>query len=395
MTIAECLFWLSVLPIAYSYVLYPAAVWLAARLLGRPTAAPPTPSEDLWPRVSLLVAAYNEEQTIGQRIRNALASEYPADRVEVLIGSDGSTDRTSHIVAGFKDPRVRLIELHDRGGKASVLNRLAAEATGEALVFSDANTHFDPPAIRELVRALLPAKVTAVCGRLVLTDGAGVANVDGLYWRYESAIKRAEGRLGAVLGANGGIYALRRRHFVPLPAGTIIDDFVEPLLAKLRHGGSIVYCPAAVAREPTPAGIGDEFARRARIGAGNYQSLAMLWPLLWPSHGWSALAFFSHKLLRWTTPLLMVVALLANAALIASPVYAWLLGGQLAFYGGAAVGAATRGGGAAGKLLRLATMFTGMNLALGVGFWRWLTGAASGVWGRTSREQDATHDAAG
>lgn len=385
----QVVFWASVLLIMYSYVIYPALIWCAARTLGSaPRPASPEHGDRL-PLVSLLIAAYNEEDSIGGRLANACESDYPSDRLEILVGSDCSSDRTNEIVATYDDERVRLVDCRERGGKASVLNRLAPDARGEVLVFSDANTHYEPRAIRELVAPLVSQEgVAAVCGRLVLTDSKGGTNADGLYWRYETAIKRSEGRLGAVLGANGAIYALRKRHFVPLPDQTIVDDLVEPLLAKLQHGGSIVYQPEAVAHEETPPGIGDEFRRRSRIGAGNFQSLRHLWPLVLPWHGWTALAFFSHKILRWTTPLLMLSALLSNLALVGSIPYRWLFAAQLCFYAAAAVGARVRGGGVVGKFARLAAMFAGMNAALALGFWRWIIGGASGVWGRTARSDE-------
>lgn len=384
-TFTEVLLWTSAGLIFYTYAAYPAGIAIAATLFGSKRTQPEPPPEAQLPSVSLIIAAYNEEETIAARIQNGLDTEYPPSDFELVIGSDGSSDRTNEIVREFPDDRVRLLDFKDRGGKASVLNRAVPEAGGEVLVFSDANTMFEPNAVRELIAALLQPGVIVACGRLLLVDPQGGQNVDGLYWRYETAIKRAEGRLGAVLGANGAIYAIRREHYTPLPAGTIVDDFMGPLLAKLKHGGKIVYQRDAVAYEETPARIRSEFSRRVRIGTGNFQSIPRLWRLLLPLHGWTALAFFSHKVLRWLAPFLMVMLLATNLILAKDALYAALLVGQLLFYACAAAGAFVTGGGIAGKCLRLATMFTSMNAALAVGCWRWLRGGQSGVWGRTVR----------
>src|SRR5262249_30950742 len=147
-----------------------------------------------------------------------------------------------------------------------------------------------------------------VCGRLVLTDPATGCNVDSYYWRYETFLKRCEGRLGALLGANGAIYAIRRELYTPIPGNTIVDDFVIPLRAKLRTGCRIVYDGDAVAREETPPNVGAEFHRRSRIGAGGFQSIGLLWRLLNPRSGWVAFTFFSHKILRWVCPFFLVAA---------------------------------------------------------------------------------------
>ena len=386
--------WTSVGLIGFSYLIYPLVVRAAAQLLGRQT-LPVTFSEDAWPRVSLIVAAHNEEAVIDQRIKNALETDYPSNRFEMLVGSDSSTDRTNEIVADCEDSRVRLLAFEERGGKASVLNRVCPEATGEVLVFSDANTYFHPDAIRHLVAILLAPGVLGVCGRLMLVDDKNTANADGVYWRYETSIKKAEGQLGAVLGANGAIYAIRKEHFVPLPSNTIIDDLVGPLMAKLRHGGRLVYAPNAVATEEAAHDLRAEFRRRCRIGAGNFQSLKWLWPVLSPTRGWTCLAFFSHKLLRWVTPHLMILAFVSNLWLASRPFYAVLLIVQVLFYAAAIVGPRFASLGKSWAVIRLAEMFVAMNIALLVGFLRWLRGDLSGTWRRTARSEATSSIALG
>jgi cellulose synthase/poly-beta-1,6-N-acetylglucosamine synthase-like glycosyltransferase len=221
----------------------------------------------------------------------------------------------------------------------------------------------------------------------VLTDPETGYNVDSLYWRYETFLKKCEGRLGALLGANGAIYAMRRDLYTPIPVNTIVDDFVIPLRAKLRTGCRIVYDCEAVASEETPAQVGAEFHRRARIGAGGFQSIGLLWRLLSPRSGWVAFTFLSHKILRWFCPFFLVAALAANVVLWDQdqPLYWNLLVGQIAFYVTSLAAAFVPAQVRFLKPLRLTTMFTAMNAALLVGFCRWLRGNQKAAWKRTTR----------
>jgi cellulose synthase/poly-beta-1,6-N-acetylglucosamine synthase-like glycosyltransferase len=220
---------------------------------------------------------------------------------------------------------------------------------------------------------------------LVLTDPETGRNADSLYWKYETFLKKCEGRLKALLGANGGIYAIRRTLFLPIPADTIVDDFVIPLRAKLQTGCDILFDREAIAREETPASVGSEFHRRSRIGAGGFQSIGMLWKLLLPTQGWMAFTFLSHKILRWLCPFFMLGLLCSNAILWDYGFYRWAFFGQFAFYLLSLLAGLVPGQFKALKPLRITTMFTGMNAALLVGFWRWLWGSQKGVWKRTAR----------
>lgn len=386
-SIAVIAFWLSLAGVFYAYVGYPVVIWCLARLFGR-SARPPADDSEL-PTVSLLIAAYNEEAVIEERIKNALAMDYPKERMEVVVASDGSADRTGEIVRRYSDQCVRLLDFRPRRGKAACLNAAMDEICGEVVMLSDANTFWDPSAARKVARWFRDPAVGAVVGRLVLTDPATGRNADGLYWKYETFLKKCEGRLGALLGANGAIYAVRRKVYSPIPNNTIVDDFVIPLLAKLRTNCSIVYDPEAVADEETPAEVGSEFNRRTRIGAGGFQSLAWLWKLLDPRRGWISFTFFSHKIMRWLCPFFLIGMLAANTALSDQPLYFGLLLAQMAFYLVSVAVARMPAGTRLPKPLRLTTMFTGMNLALLVGFWRWLKGTQKAAWQRTARLAEA------
>jgi len=376
----------SLAAVGFAYAAYPVLIWALSRLFGRRPVRPVATDAEL-PFVSLIIAAHNEEDAIEARVRNALASDYPADRFEVIVASDGSTDRTNRLVRRFDDPRVRLLAFDRRRGKAAVLNEAIPQADGDVVMLSDANTHTAPDAARLLAAWFLDPTVCAVCGKLVLVDRANGTNADGLYWKYETFLKLCESRLGALLGSNGAIYAVRKPAFVPLPPNTLVDDFVLPLLAKCRSGGRIVYDRQAVAVEETAADLGAEFRRRARIGAGGFQSIGLLGHLLHPAHGWVSLTFASHKVLRWLCPFFLLAALFANLALVNVTGFGWLLAAQVAFYLLAVAGqrlplpARPR----ALKALRLPSMFVLMNAALFVGFLRWLRGTQTGVWQRTER----------
>lgn len=378
------LFWVCCLFVVYTYLGYPLAIWCLSRWFGRPV-RPPVIDEFELPAVSLLIAAYNEEAEIEKRIESALQMDYPKDKLEIVVASDGSTDATAALVRRFADRNVRLLDYPQRRGKAAVINAAFAEVKGAIIMLSDANTHTESSAVRKIVRWFRDPRVGVVCGKLRLMDARNGRNVDGLYWKYETFLKQCEGHLGALLGANGAIYTIRRDLFTPIPNDTIVDDFVIPLQAKLRSDCRLIYDSEAVASEETAPDVTAEFHRRSRIGAGGFQSIAMLWKLLNPLRGWIAFSFFSHKILRWFCPFFLLGMLFSNLVLLDHPLYRLCLVGQFAFYMLACGSAFLPCRTGTLKLLRLTTMFTSMNLALLVGFWRWLSGSQKGVWKRTAR----------
>jgi cellulose synthase/poly-beta-1,6-N-acetylglucosamine synthase-like glycosyltransferase len=377
-------FWTCATAVAYAYAGYPALIYLLSRVFGQDPVPPEARDEDL-PRVSLLIVAHNEEAVIAERLENALLTDYPPNKREIVVACDGCSDATASIARRYAFRGARLLDERERRGKAATLNRSIPQLDGEIVVLSDANTRFDPSAVRSLVRWFADPRVGVACGRLRLTDAATGQNADGVYWAYETFLKRCEARLGALLGANGAIYAIRRELFVPIPDGTIIDDFLIPLAAKLDHGCTIVYDHAAVAREETAPNVESEFRRRARIGAGGFQTLGRLAPLLDPRRGWTALAFASHKLLRWCCPFFMIGALACSAVLLRIPLYRAAMEVQLAFYAASGLAPLWPARRKAPRALRAAQLFTGMNAALLVGFWRWWNDAQTATWTPTAR----------
>jgi cellulose synthase/poly-beta-1,6-N-acetylglucosamine synthase-like glycosyltransferase len=385
----DFVFWACLLLVIYSYVLYPVLIVCFSRLFGRDQKLPAS-AKEYCPPASLLIAAHNEEAVIESRIVNALQTDYPADRLEIAVASDGSADATAAIVRRFQDPRVKLFDYAERRGKAATLNATLPQLAGEVVILSDANTAIDPQAVARLVRWFHDPQVGVVCGKLLLQDGATTRNADGLYWKLENLLKTSEARLGGLLGANGAIYAIRRAWFQPIPSSTIIDDFVLPLRMRLQHGCAIRYDRDALAFEETSPDVWAEFRRRLRIGAGGFQSLAWLRGLLWPGRGWIAFTFFSHKVLRWLCPFFLLGTLFSNLFLLGQVFYQVTFLGQLLFYLASLGFTLFPTAGKAFRPLRLLGMFTLMNGALMVGFFRWFRGTQKAAWTRTPRHAPST-----
>ena len=380
----QWMFWSSTALVAYVYAVYPLLIWLCSQLCGNEL-PPPAQLDDHLPSLTVLIAAHNEQEVIAERIENALGLDYPRGRLDVVIVSDGSTDRTADIVRSYAHRGVRLLELQPNRGKAAAINTAFDHLSSEIVLLSDANTWLDPLAARRLARWFARPEVGVVCGRLHLVDSQGGRNADGIYWRYENFMKRQESRLGALVGANGAIYALRRESFVALPAGTISDDLLIPLLARRMTGCSLVYDASATAVEGTAPTIADEFRRRVRISAGAFQSLALVAPLLHPRHGWLAFSLLSHKVLRWFCPFFLLMSVIASLSLLDEQLYrdVALLQAGVALV--SLIGIRLPGRGFAVRLARLTSMFTCMNLALFIGFLRWLRGRGVATWTPSAR----------
>lgn len=317
-------FWSVVAAVVYAYAGYPVTVAIAARLLDRRVRTGPQR-----PRVSVVIAAFDEAYGIEERIRNVLASDYPPDRLEVVIASDGSRDDTVERARSVASPCVRVLDL-PRRGKAAALAAGAQEATGEVLVFSDANTVFDPSALSMLVRNFADPEVGGVAGHTgYVLDGDVDATGRGedLYWRYDSWLKSLESRTGSVVSAHGGMYAVRRELFRPVEDPAVTDDFAIST-AVVDQGRRLVFEPLAIGRERTMADGGVELRRRVRLMTRGIRGVILRRRLLNPlRHGFYAVALGSRKLLRRLVPLGFPLLLVASLA----------LADDAAFYAAAAV----------------------------------------------------------
>jgi cellulose synthase/poly-beta-1,6-N-acetylglucosamine synthase-like glycosyltransferase len=345
----------------------------------------PVRKDSITPLVSLIIAAYNEEKIIGEKIENTLSLDYPQDLLEVIIVSDGSMDETEHIARQFIDEGVKLFHYPDRRGKPYALNYAVSHARGEVLVFSDANVLCEKDAIRKVVQNFSDPSVGCVTGKILLRPFSTEEPLgEGFYMRVEGFIHRQESLFSTMIGTDGAMYAIRKELFKPLPEETLVDDFVISMRV-LEKGYRIVYEPEARGTEMVPASVGEEFKRKVRIIAGGYQSIWMLRSLLNPfRYPVISLEFTSHKLLRWFSPFLMSMLFLSSLFLIARPLYLFVFCLQLAFYLLAFIALIykdTRNR----VLVYVPYYLCATHLAAIMGAWGWLSGRQRVQWRKVAR----------
>jgi cellulose synthase/poly-beta-1,6-N-acetylglucosamine synthase-like glycosyltransferase len=378
------LFWSSLTVLCYNYIGYPVLVFLAAKFCRVSDKEPSTPSPVNLPRVTVLIVAYNAEHHIRERISNVLACDYPEDRIEVLVASDGSTDATVSLVEDLGQPHVRALAFSERRGKTRTLVDAVQQVDSDVILFTDATNQFEQDSIHNLVRHFADPQIGIVTGKVALIDERGKP-VESVYWNIEMMIRRAEMRLGIMLGANGPIYAIRRDLFVEPRRPVINDDLVLPMLAHLRHSCGIVHDETARGYMLSSGGLASEFRRRCRIGAGAFQSLTVLTEMFRWRHAKHAIAFTSHKLIRWIGPFLLVVLLVTSLSLAADPVYRMFFWLQAAAYSLAVAGLFAPNRGYVARLARIASSFLVLNLALLAGFLRWVRQPEKVIWNPTVR----------
>jgi cellulose synthase/poly-beta-1,6-N-acetylglucosamine synthase-like glycosyltransferase len=375
---AETTFWVALCLVVYTYVGYGAAVWLLAHLRPRSAAL----REDL-PSVTVVVTAFNEEDRIGARLRNLLAVDYPPELLEIVVASDGSTDGTAVRARQF-EPRVRVEAFAVRRGKPAMLNDVIPSAWGEVVVMADARQRFDRRALRALVAGFADPKVGAVSGELILLDaGESEAAVEGaaLYWDYEKTIRRAESRVDSTVGVTGAIYAIRRALFEPLPDATILDDVVVPMRIA-RRGFRVLFEPQALAFDQRVATGQQEFSRKVRTLAGNFQMFSAEPWLLSPRQNRLWWQTVSHKGLRLLLPAFYGIAFVSNAMLLDVALYRWTMAAQCGFLGAAAVGAFLPVVRRVTPLAALPYTICFLSWATVVGFVRFARGQQSVTWER-------------
>src|SRR5207248_8914979 len=309
---------------------------------------------------------YNEESVIEAKVKNSLELDYPADRLECLIGLDAPTDRTNFILTGMPSSQLRVFPFRMRRGKLAVICDLAQRTSADVLVLTDANTILDSNCIRNIVRHFAEPKVGAVTGEEIRIAAPGTdAGAESLYWRYESALKFLESRLNCSLGANGAVLAVRRALFHPTQH-SIVEDLQIPLEIRFK-GHRVVYDPEVIAIEEAVPTLAAQVARRIRIGAGNYQTLFNNPAYLNPLNGLLAFCFISHKVFRWLAPLLLLIAFFCSGLMAARPEFAVLLMGQCTFYAMAAAGYWCIQHGKRAGMCSLPSHFCAMNFSLLLG----------------------------
>lgn len=372
-------FWASVGAMAYVYVGYPLLLFLVSRVWTRRVAKAP-----VTPTVTMVIAAYNEEQAIAGKLDNSLALDYPADRLDIMVTSDGSTDGTNRIVREYEarhPGRVALLDL-PRAGKTAGQNRAAEVARGEILVFSDATTIYDSGAVKAMVANYADPLVGSVGGDVRYVRAGEEATGKGrqMYWNYEASIRRWESQIFTVIGATGCIYSLRRSLYTHLDPAAI-SDFVQPARALLQGYRSVVEDEATCYEVAESKQMGEELRRRARVVHRGIRGVGYMAEVLNPfRHPFLCFQIVSHRLLRWAIPFLLIAAFIANAFLLDRSFYQLTFALQLAFYGGALAALALDRWHIRPRGLFIPLYFCLVNLAPLIAVWTLLKGEKKIVW---------------
>ncbi|MBI4358120.1 MAG: glycosyltransferase family 2 protein [Candidatus Omnitrophica bacterium] len=326
------LFWFSTGVVAYTYFGYPAFLYVLSIFLKQPVRKAPAE-----PSVSVIISAFNEERAIERKLVNLLALDYPEEKLEILVGSDGASDRTDEIVSKFHSARIRFFRFVENFGKPHVLSALVQEAGGEILVFTDARQEFDRDTVRALVANFEDSKVGCISGELYLrmpSQGSGaVAGGMNAYWRYEKFLRKKESAIGSMLGATGAVYAIRKILFPKaLPADILVDDMYIPF-EVIAKGYRAVFESEARAYDQVSKESAQEFKRKVRTLTGNYQVFKHFPKLFIPFKSPIAWQLFSHKFLRLFVPFFLVLVLISNLFLLKQSFYLYCLVLQIIFYG--------------------------------------------------------------
>jgi len=385
------MFWVAALVLGYTYVGYPLLMRVWAQLHGRPHQR-----KAMSPQVSFMVVAHNEAPRILRRIENLLALDYEADRLEIVIASDGSSDATVALANSFRTAGVRVVDFDAHRGKPAVLNDVIPQLRGEIVVLMDVRQSIAKNAIRTLVENFADAKIGAVSGELVLTGGEGGdavigganagatnASVDGVgcYWRYEKFIRLNESRVDSTVGVTGALYAIRRELFEPIPTDTILDDVLIPMQI-VRKGYRVLFESGALATEAVSESPTAEFRRKVRTIAGNFQLLVQHPWLLNPFANRLWLQTVSHKLLRLLCPALLVMVLVANLFLLDFLFYQAAFVLQVLFYSAALTAHLAPQASRKSALLSVPHAFCLLNWSTVAGFSRFIGGRQQVTWAR-------------
>ncbi len=336
-----------------------------------------------FPTVTLVTAVYNEGEVLSKKLHNLEQLDYPPSKLFFLFGSDGSTDCTNELLNGVTHPNFAVKIYAQRRGKAAVLNDLLSEVETDLVMLSDGNTMHSPDSVKSLVRHFSDRRVGAVCGELVLqadnttTGGLG----EGWYWAFENAMKRMESEISTTIGATGAIYAVRRSLVKPLPVNRpVMDDFLISL-DVVRQGYMVKYDPHAVAYEIPANSIEGEFKRRVRIGAANFHGLKEFADLLHPRYGFAAFALWSRKIIRWSIPFLVLIAVMCSIALaFGSGTYRFVLFFEGLFLVAAAFGYWSEKRRFRIGILGLPYYVVAMNAALFIGFMKFISNKQPTTW---------------
>lgn len=390
MYIVEFLFWISLSIIVYTYLGYGIVLYLLVKIkeLFSPRKTGQLPDE--LPEITLLIAAFNEELVVEEKMKNCSSLNYPTDKLHIYWVTDGSNDNTNALLANY--PEVTTLYEPAREGKTAALNRALPFIKTPLVVFTDANTMLNADAIREIAICFVDEKVGCVAGekRVALQEkGNAATSGEGIYWKYESVLKELDARLHTAVGAAGELFAIRTHLFETMDKDTLLDDFILSLRI-VQKGYKIDYCSKAYAVEGGSASIRDEKKRKVRIAAGGIQSIGRLKSLLNPfKHGILTFQYVSHRVLRWSiTPILLFLLLPINIALVAlhaAPIYLFILAAQLLFYLLGLGGYYLSTKEIKNKVLYIPYYFLFMNSCVIEGFFYVQKKKGTGVWEKSKR----------
>lgn len=389
MTTLKIIFWLSALIVFYTYLGYGIILSLLVKIKERFSPVKKMPFSDEFPEVTLLIAAYNEELVIREKMRNCRELEYPEEKLKFFWITDGSNDQTNDLLTAY--PEVSVFYQPARQGKTAALNRGMTFVKTPIVVFTDANTMLNQHAIVEIVKSFADQKVGCVAGEKRIEQKAtGDATAgEGIYWKYESTLKSLDDRLYSAVGAAGELFAIRTELFESMPNDTLLDDFILSMRIA-QKGYKIAYCKKAYAIEDPSSNMKEEEKRKVRISAGGLQSIYRLRSLLNPfRYGTLSFQFISHRVLRWSlTPIVFFALLPLNLSLIWSDcplLYSVLLALQSLFYLAGAWGHHCAQKQIKNKLFYIPYYFLFMNLSVIKGFWYLKNKKGSGIWEKAKR----------
>ena len=378
----EILFWVLTLFVVYTYIGYPSLILFASKIKNKKVNNV-EPSD--WPTVTIIIAARDEEKNIKKRLKNLVDQNYPAEKIEIIIVSDGSQDSTNKIVRQFgeqyediKVQKVVLIDYSPGRGKPYALNMGVIQANGEIIVFTDARQRFQKNAVQNLVKNFSDPKVGAVSGELILTNENDASKVEmGAYWKYEKLIRKSESQFDSVVGATGAIYAIRKEHYTPIPESILLDDVLIPMKVVLK-GYRVVFESTAIAYDHISQNTQQEWRRKIRTLAGNWQLVSMFRELILPMKNRIYFEYYSHKIFRlivpFTLPIIFILGMVQNGLIYS--ILTWM---QVGLYASIVTGQIlpfTR----KLRIISLCYFFGVMNAAAVAGFWYWVTGQCNQIW---------------
>lgn len=386
----EIIFWVSVAAILQSYIIYPLIISILSRT--RKDNERVFEKRENLPFVSVIMAVYNEEKIINEKLRSIFNTTYPEEKIELIVGSDGSTDRTNEIlhINANDNEALRFFPFSERKGKAAVVNLLREEAMGEILILTDAKVLFEKETIFELVRHFKNPDIGLVGANIINArlDKSGISYQEWTFMSREIKLKYYEGRVwGSMIGAYGAAYAIRNEYFTRVPEGYSVDDFYITMKVLEKKKKCILEMNA-IGRENVPNRLSEEFRRKIRISAGNFQNLITFVGLLWPPFTGLAFSFFSHKVLRWLGPFFLLMVIVSNVVLgLADPVFRVIMLVQGIIMLCPIIDYLLRKIGLHIVFLRFITHFYSMNLALLAGFLKFVKGTETNVWQPTKRAE--------